>query len=84
MQAEVRYLPPHRREGGTLENVVGERPNIARATAPQRIFAQTSPLTQPRAYEKGFSFNGGLGASSENGNTGQQILPTCYAATSTT
>ena len=34
MQAEARYLPPHRREGGTLENVAGERPNAARTIAP--------------------------------------------------
>ena len=26
MHAKVRYLPPHIRDGGTLENVVGERP----------------------------------------------------------
>ena len=38
MQTEARYLPPHRREGGTQENVAGERPNAARAIAPQRIF----------------------------------------------
>ena len=61
MQAKVRYLRPHRRDGGTLENVVGERPNVARTTTPQRIFAQTNPLTQPGAYEGDFSFNGGLG-----------------------
>ena len=29
MQAEVRYLPSHRKEGGTLNNVAGERPNAA-------------------------------------------------------
>ena len=34
MQAEVRYLPPHRREGGNLENVAGERPNASRTTTP--------------------------------------------------
>ena len=34
MQIEARYLPPHRREGGTLENVSRERPNAARATTP--------------------------------------------------
>ena len=45
MQADVRYLPPHRRKGGTLENVVEERPNVVRVIAPQRIFAQTNPLT---------------------------------------
>ena len=45
MQAEVRYLPPNMREGGTLENIVGERPNAARTTAPQRIFAHTNPIT---------------------------------------
>ena len=61
MLVEVRYLPLHRREGGTLENVAGERPNAVRAIVPQRIFAQTNPLTQLGAYEEGFSFNGGLG-----------------------
>ena len=59
MQAEVRYLPPHRRGVGTLKNVARERPNAARTTTPQRIFAQTNPITQPRVYEGGFSFNGG-------------------------
>ena len=57
MQAEVRYLPPHRREGGTMENVAGERPNVARTTAPQRVFAQTNPIAQPGVYQRGFSFN---------------------------
>ena len=38
MQVEARYLPPHRREGGNLENVVGERPNAARATTPSQDF----------------------------------------------
>ena len=76
MQAEFRYLPPHRREGGTLENVVGERPNAARARAPQRSFSSTNPIAQPRAYEGGFSFNGGLGGimlppARVNGNRGQ-------------
>ena len=60
MQGEV---PPHRIEGGTLENVAVERPNATRTIAPQRIFAQTNPITQPGVYERGFSFNGGLGAS---------------------
>ena len=61
MQEDVRYLPPHMREGGTLENVVGERPNAAKTIAPQRIFTQTNPITQPGVYEGGFSFNGGPG-----------------------
>ena len=60
MQVEVKYLPPYRREGGNLENVNGERPNAAKTTAPQRIFAQTNPITQPGVYEGGFSFNGSL------------------------
>ena len=54
MQKEVIYLHPHKREGGTLEHVAGERPNTAKTTAPQRIFAQTNPITQPRVYEGGF------------------------------
>ena len=61
MQVEVRYLLPHMREGGTLENIARERPNAAKVTTPQRIFAQTNPLTQPGAYEGGFLFNGGSG-----------------------
>ena len=51
MKTKARYLPSHKREGGTLENVGGERLNATKATAPQRIFAQTNPLTQPGAYE---------------------------------
>ena len=31
MQVEARYLPPHRRKGGTLENMARERPNAAKA-----------------------------------------------------
>ena len=61
MQAEVRLLPPHRKEGGNLENVVGERPNTTRAIAPRRIFAQINPISQPGAYENDFSFDGALG-----------------------
>ena len=76
MPIEARYLLPHRRDCGTLENVAGERPNVARATTPLRIFAQTNPLTQPGAYEGGFSFNGGPGGIMQllarvNGNRGQ-------------
>ena len=54
MQAKVRYLPPHIKEGGTLENVVGERPNAARATTPQRIFAQINLVTQPEYMKEAF------------------------------
>ena len=61
MQAEVRYLPSHKREGDTFENVERERPNAARTTTPKRIFAQTNPIIQPGVYKGGFSFNGGLG-----------------------
>ena len=58
IQAEVRYLPPHMREEGTLENIARERPNATRTMAHQRIFTQNNPITQPRVYEKYFSFNG--------------------------
>ena len=51
MQIEVRYLPSYKREGGTLENVAWERPNGARTVAPQRIFAQTNPITETETYE---------------------------------
>ena len=50
-QVDVRYLSPHKREEGTLENVVGERPTTARTTSSQRIFAQTNPITQHGVYE---------------------------------
>ena len=78
MQVEARYFPPHRREGSTLENVIGESLNVARAINPQRIFTQTNPLTQPRAYEGGFSFNGDPEGIMQppaevNGNRGQQV-----------
>ena len=46
MQAEVRYLYPHRRENGALENVAGERLDVTMVTTPHMIFAQTNPLTQ--------------------------------------
>ena len=54
------------REGGILENVVGERPTATKITAPKRIFTQTNSIAQPRVYEGGFSFNGGSGASCSN------------------
>ena len=78
MQAKVRYLPPHRREGVTLKNIAVERPNAARTMAPHSIFAQTNPIIQPGVYEEYFSFNGGSGGIMQpptgvNGNWGQQI-----------
>ena len=78
MQAEVRYLPPHRRDEGTLENVAGERPNASRTTTTQRIFAKTNPITQPRVYEGGISFNESPGGIMQphagiNDNWGQQV-----------
>ena len=74
----MRYLPPHKREGSTLENIAGERPNATRTTAPQRIFAQTNPITQHGVYEGGFSFNGGPRGIMQslvgvNGNWGQEV-----------
>ena len=61
-----------------MENVVRKRPNAARTTTPQRIFAQTNPITQPGFYEGSFSFNRGprgimqpLGG--VNGNWGQYV-----------
>ena len=66
MRAEVRYLPPHRNDDCILENVAWEKHNAIRVTARQRIFAQTNPIAQLGAYEGGFSFSGGLGASCRN------------------
>ena len=62
MQTEIRYLPPHRTEGCILENVAWEKYNAIRAIAPQRIFAQTNPITQSGEYEEFFSFSGVLGS----------------------
>ena len=73
MQAKARYLPPHRIEGGSLENVVWGRPNAARAIAPQGIFAQTNPITQPGAYEGIFFHWGGGGG----GGRGVHHVATC-------
>ena len=97
MQAEVRYLPHHRREGGTLENIAGERPNAAKTTAPQRIFVQINSITQPRVYEGSFSFNGGsrghhaatcrskwqLGTKSSTSSSTSSISSSCSSASST-
>ena len=63
MQAEVRYLPSHRRDTGILENVVGERSNATIAIDPQRIFTQINPLTQLGAYEGAFILMEAQGAS---------------------
>ena len=54
MQVEIRCIPPHKSEGGTLVNVIGERPNVVRTIAPYRIFAQTNPITQLGVYEGAF------------------------------
>ena len=42
------------------------------------FFSQTNPITQPRVYKGGFSFNGGPGGirkppTGVNGNWGQQV-----------
>ena len=91
MQAEVRYLLPRRRDGGTLENVAEERLDAPRAIAPRMIFYQTNLLTKPRAYEGGFSFNGGSGEGGHHAAAcrtewkwRKTNSPTCYVATSTT
>ena len=78
MHAKVRCLPPHKREGGTLENVSRERLNVAKTATSQRILAQTNPITQPGVYEGGFSFNGGPRSIMQpptkvNGNWEQQV-----------
>ena len=66
------------REGGTLDNIAGERPNATRTTAPQMILAHINPITQPGVYEGGFSFNGGPRGIMQplvgvKGNWGQQV-----------
>ena len=55
-----------------------EKPNAAKATTPQRIFAQTNPIIQSEAYQGGFSFSGGPRGIMQplvgvNRNRGQQV-----------
>ena len=42
-------------------NVNGERSNLVRTMAPQRLFANTNLTTQPRAYNEPLPFAGGTG-----------------------
>ena len=58
IQVENHYLPLHRREDGTSTNVNGERSNFVRTMAPQRLFANTTPVTQPGAYNEPLPFAG--------------------------
>ena len=61
-QVENQYLPPHRREEGSSTNSNGEHPNPVRTTAPQRVYANTNSVTQPRVYTKPRPLDGGTGA----------------------
>ena len=54
ISTEVRYLPPHRREGGTMGNIAGERPNVARTTVTQMIFAYTNPIFSQLSIQSKF------------------------------
>ena len=58
-QGENHDFPPHRRYDGTSTNVNGECSNLVRTMAPQRLFSNTNPITQPRAYNEPLSFAGG-------------------------
>ena len=51
-QVENRLLPPHRREEVSLKKSNGERPNLVRTTALQRVYAKTNPITQPGVYNE--------------------------------
>ena len=42
---ENRYLPPYRREEGSLKNSNGELSYPIRTTTPQRVYANTNPDT---------------------------------------
>ena len=54
-----RYLPPHRREEGSLKNYNGERPNLIKTTTPQRVYANNNPITQPGVYNEPLPLAGG-------------------------
>ena len=54
ISTEVRYLPPHRREEGTMGNIAGERPNVARTTVTQMIFAYTNPIFSQLSIQSKF------------------------------
>ena len=60
VQVENRYLPPHRRENGSSTNVNGEHSNLVIIVAPQRLFDNTNPITQPRAYNELLPFVRGM------------------------
>ena len=60
-QVESRYLPPHRRENGTLKNFNRERSNLFITMAPQRVFVNTNPVTHLGAYNEPLPLVGGMG-----------------------
>ena len=61
IHGENRYLPSHRRDERTLTNVNGERSNLVRIMAPQRLFANANPVMQPGAYNEPLPFSRGMG-----------------------
>ena len=77
-QVESWYLPPYRREDGTSTNVNGERSNYVRTMAPQRVFVNTNPVTQPEAFNEPLPLAGGMWSTIQPPlevgiNRGQQI-----------
>ena len=46
------------REDGTPTNVNDKNSNLVRTVAPQRLFADTNLVTQPRGYNESLSFSG--------------------------
>ena len=62
IHGENRYLPPLRRDEGNSANVNGELSNLVRIVTPQRLFGNTHPVTQPRAYNEPLSFARAHGA----------------------
>ena len=61
-QVENIHLPPHRREERSLKISNGEHSNPIRTTAPQRVYANTNSVTQPKVYNEPLPFAGGMGA----------------------
>ena len=60
IRVENCYLCPHKRKYGTSKNVNGEHSNLVRTVAPQRLFANSNPVTKLGAYNEPLPFAGGI------------------------
>ena len=63
MQVEARYLPPHRREGGTLENIAKEKPNELEPQPLKGFLLKLTPLHNLEHMKGAFLLTEAWGAS---------------------